>query len=317
MDDNKQEETGENTKTLTGVELICTTSFHHDRCVICQKSDNKHESKKASEGTIEGVASLKRAANAKEDVVVKKRILTLEENKKPLLYHNTYECYKKYTKNPSIQRLEEGGNEEPTEDALSSNVQSSTQMLRRSSVQPREKPLEKKREEVNSKTLKCTICGSVRVWDKRSKKHVREKYRISEPDVAQSFIDATRHFKDEVYSRTADLTSQKLVTAADLFYHRHCLRTYTGRYERERSSKSEVAKPKPVNRKEELFHLALKELDQRINEGMGFTMTEIREYICSLNKDPEPVILYNRDVKKLLQDHYGGKIQLALNPQKN
>ena len=155
------------------------------------------------------------------------------------------------------------------------------------------------------------------MWDKSSKKHVRQKYRISEPDVAQSFIDATRHFKDEVYSRTADLTSQKLVTAADLFYHRHCLRTYTGRYERERSSKSEVAKPKPVNRKEELFYLALTDLDQRINEGMGFTMTEIREYICSLNKDPEPVVLYNCDVKKLLQDHYGGKIQFALNPQKN
>ena len=54
-----------------------------------------------------------------------------------------------------------------------------------------------------------------------------------------------------------------------------------------------------------------------LNEGMGFMMTEIGEYICSLNKDPEPVILYNRDVKKLLQDHYGGKIQFALNPQKN
>ena len=119
-----------------------------------------------------------------------------------------------------------------------------------------------------------------------------------------------------MFSRTADITSPERLTAADLYCHRKCLREYFKNHKEESTSKTEDT-PEPPNRKKELFHLALKELDKRINDGMGFTMTEIREYMSSLDKDPDPVILYNRDIKRFLEDHYGGKIQFALNPQQN
>lgn len=36
-----------------------------------------------------------------------------------------------------------------------------------------------------------------------------------------------------------------------------------------------------------------------------------------LDKDPEPLILYSSNVKKLLQGYYGDETQFALNPQQN
>ena len=50
---------------------------------------------------------------------------------------------------------------------------------------------------------------------------------------------------------------------------------------------------KLINRKKQLFHLALEEVDSPINERMGFTLTEIIYYMPSLNKDPENLILLN------------------------
>lgn len=52
------------------------------------------------------------------------------------------------------------------------------------------------------------------------------------------------------------------------------------------------------NRKGQLFHLVLGELESPINKGVGFTLTEIRKHMPFLDKDPE---LHNHNVKKLLQ----------------
>ena len=41
-----------------------------------------------------------------------------------------------------------------------------------------------------------------------------------------------------------------------------------------------------ANKKEQVFHFAFEEPNSRINKGMGFTLTELREYISSLDKDP-------------------------------
>ena len=55
-----------------------------------------------------------------------------------------------------------------------------------------------------------------------------------------------------------------------------------------------------------------------IIKGMEFMLTKkLREYISSLEKDPEHIILYDRDVKKLLWRHYGDEIQFALDPQQD
>ena len=85
------------------------------------------------------------------------------------------------------------------------------------------------------------------------------KYRLCEPDAAQFFLDDTKFSQDEVYSRTVDLTSVNLITAAALFYHEKCYGKYSWKYERARSGNDNVknnVETKLTNRKEQLFHLA-------------------------------------------------------------
>ena len=256
---------------LAGIELFSSNrKFYHDRCVLCQRSD-KSGCKKAGQGTADAIACLKRAADVKDDFVVKKRIVALEEEKKPLLYHNTYDCFKKYTKfaaekdDPNQKSEYDNAQTENISQASNDNSTTLTPMVRRSSVVPREKPVGQEKKKVNPKERNCTVCGSDRVWEKKSKKQIREKFRISEEAVAQSFLDATRFFKDAVFSRTADITSPKRLTAADLYCHRKCLREYFKKNKEESTSKTEDT-PEPPNRKKELFHLALKELDKQIND---------------------------------------------------
>ena len=69
------------------------------------------------------------------------------------------------------------------------------------------------------------------------------------------------------------------------------------------------------NRNNQIFHLALDEINSQISESREFTLTENREYISSLGNDPKPFILYNSNVKKILQEHYGDEIKFTLNPQ--
>ena len=58
---------------------------------------------------------------------------------------------------------------------------------------------------------------------------VRDKYRISERDAAESFLIATKHLKDEVFCRVAELSSVEAIFAADLYCHTICIRRYLHR----------------------------------------------------------------------------------------
>lgn len=88
--------------------------------------------------------------------------------------------------------------------------------------------------EKDPKELRCTVCGSgaLRVKGKRS----FEKYRISTFERTQMFLDATRFFKDEVYERVLYLEEPGDVLAADIYYHRDCLRRYLLVFEREKKT---------------------------------------------------------------------------------
>ena len=44
-----------------------------------------------------------------------------------------------------------------------------------------------------------------------------------------------------------------------------------------------------TDKKEQAFHLTFKESNSWINEGMGITLTELREYMSLLDKDPKPL----------------------------
>ena len=53
-----------------------------------------------------------------------------------------------------------------------------------------------------------------------------------------------------------------------------------------------------------------------MEKGYGFTMSEVRDYMSSFD-ETDDVLIYNRNVKKLLSDHYGDSIQYAPNPRQN
>ena len=64
---------------------------------------------------------------------------------------------------------------------------------------------------------------------------VRDKYRISERDAAESFLIATKHLKVEVFCRVAELSRPSVedIFAADLYCHTICIRRYLHRYEQD------------------------------------------------------------------------------------
>ena len=70
-----------------GVEDAWATGFYQNHSIIRQKCGKKYATRKASTGTEIGISSLKRAADARDNVLVKKKIEILEIERKPLLYH--------------------------------------------------------------------------------------------------------------------------------------------------------------------------------------------------------------------------------------
>ena len=110
-------------KTPIGIELVCGSTFHRDRCVLCQKA-------KADKGTKEGISNLKRAAEEKNDVVVKKRIQVLEAENKPFIRHR--KCVKEYTYKDCTEPPVIGSSESVDNGNSSNNIP--MQMLRRSSL---------------------------------------------------------------------------------------------------------------------------------------------------------------------------------------
>ena len=52
-------EESDNEKFPGGVELVCSTRFHHSHRIIWQKCDKKYATKKTNTGTEIGILSLK------------------------------------------------------------------------------------------------------------------------------------------------------------------------------------------------------------------------------------------------------------------
>ena len=61
--------------------------------------------------------------------------------------------------------------------------------------------------------------------------------------------------------------------------------------------------------KHSLFLKALEHIDPYLKRGYGFTISDINEYMISLDENVY-TYLYNRDGKRFLIEHYGNDIQL-------
>ena len=163
--------------------------FNPDWCILCQKPDTKGKkksSKPACRPTESGKNSLKRAAEARNDVVVKRRICALEGEGKTFLYHNTNECFKGYTLKKTIESLQreifcEADGVENPEMRVEGEPNA---MLRRSSTTPRDKPVGKPKSDFNANKLNCVIYGNTRVWVKNWAGFIKCKYRLSSEEGA-------------------------------------------------------------------------------------------------------------------------------------
>ena len=135
----------------SGIKLTSQNKdFNKNRCLICQKSDSRNN--QVVTATQTGLASLKRVVEDIADSTMSKRIRLLESEKKPILYHYTSDCYKKYVyhnkedeskTNPDLENEASASCVPPTSDNEKDdeeNVRNQNRMLRRSLTSPRPKP---------------------------------------------------------------------------------------------------------------------------------------------------------------------------------
>lgn len=287
------------------------TEFDHMKCIICQQPGDK--STKLTQPKKAGQDSMKRAASIRKDVV-SKRLRGAEEEGTPYVYHNTNKCFKWYTHRQKLEAIEQSKVVGQNEMEVTEN-ESVKPMLRRSSVTPREAASSEK----DPKELKCVVCGSDRVQVNRVS--LRNKYRISERTAAENFLIATKHLKDEVFCRVAELNSVEDVFASDVYCHSVCIRRYLHKHEQDVQSSSSTGNPvekcKATSEvKHTLFLQAFEHIEPLLQKGYGFTVKDIASFMYHLD-DNVDLIVYNRDVKKLLVDHCGDHIQFAPNPRQN
>lgn len=153
-----------------GVLLTENTSNEFDafKCIICQKHDKKEKTSHPSEA---GRRSMKRAADIRNDIVTK-RLKRAEEGAISYVYHNNNKCFKWYTHSKKLKQIEDDVKTltSDAETSCEAENETSSSMLHRSDVRPRERPSQRK----DPKLIKCTVCGSERI--KVNQVILREKF---------------------------------------------------------------------------------------------------------------------------------------------
>ncbi len=74
----------------------------------------------------------------------------------------------------------------------------------------------------------CVICGSTRKTVKQTKIH--KLLRICEKHMAQKLLNASKLFKDRVYTETVAMREPEDVFTADLYYQSYCCKDYFNKY---------------------------------------------------------------------------------------
>lgn len=261
------------------------------RCIICQ--DGKL-TKLTS--TSNGRKRIKDVATIRKDVVTKRLRLIQDDD---FVYHMTNDCYKKYTMQKTVDKiaLSSGTSEEAEDDSLLYNN-------RRHST-----PRSQTNPECNPKSLTCVICGHIKHSGSKT------KFRISETDSANKFLQATVYLQDAVYVRTCDLQDVSSIFGADLYYHEHCMKQYIRLYERK---VTDEACESPVNEKQLEWQRIMVEIEPDLNIGKGLELSVIRDSVNNrLVEHGSSEKMSNREVKILLQKHFGNQIVFTYSHKAN
>ncbi len=290
--------------------------FNSSLCIICQEDD---KTPLTSQKT--GRASMKRAANIRNDVV-RKRIKSMmgddkdEDDNAMFVYHNSNKCYKQYTHSGKLKSIEEKSFEEPMDFELEDDSSARDQVKKtlRRSVVPCAPPSCDK----DPRTLPCLLCGAM------AHKKCRDKFKICEYDSAKKLIEAASLNKDDVFTRIADRIKEnehdsvKSVLSADLYCHNLCRQNYMRKYERDMKTE-ELEKPAISNNKHVLFTRTLPYIDNILANGECCTISDIVEFATSLLQEGEVLTstFQNRDMKQMIMSHYGEAVRISSNTRVN
>jgi hypothetical protein len=256
------------------------------QCIICQKNT---EQKPTS--SMQGRKRMIEAAAIRNDLVTKRIKLLNEDN---FVYHVTNDCYKRYTLRKSLDHTSKQSGQCHDESSATGSGASTRAQSCSSTRIPASTKLDVYRHV-------CVICGNL-------KHHgTYDKFRISEHQRAQHFLQATIYFQDDVYVRTCDIQDIAGVFGADLYCHADCCNSYIKRYTRE-IERQNVSHNKP--HKLTVIDTVISEIHPALFRGDGFTLSDIRARVTELLDTDDQIT--NRELKVLLYAKYGESIHFAV-----
>lgn len=274
------------------------------------------------EGTLvctpSGCEKVRWAANIRRDEVYNRVDSLLKDEL--FSYHTTNDCYKNYTHKNVVTKLLEKRSKESPESADKNQTQSSESAsdatnirTTRSKLNPSSAP--------NKDDHRCIICSCA--------KHNQDRtlFRISEDARAERFYEITRYFKDDLFLRTSHIQNAKDIFAADIYYHKNCMRTYERSYakkKKERASDTQEIDDEVSNNNEctslclgktESISIVIESIISRLESGEIFQLSKIRDQINeSIASDMQ---VYNRYIKQYLTNNYKDKIEFSVPSNKN
>ena len=104
-----------------------------------------------------------------------------------------------------------------------------------------------------------------------------------------------------------DLQDEHPVFGADLFYHKLCIQNYIQMFKNQSKDKTHS---QTLSKKQHVWNEMLVTLENGLLNGKGYELSAIRDHLNSqLSK--EDYLFLNRDVKVLLINHFGERIDFA------
>ena len=202
-----------------------------------------------------------------EAAIIREDDVAQRINQVPLcdvVYHVNNNCYKKYTRKKDLDRVRKR-KIDPLKHETPHEEETTVKVARtRASVTGRYPP---SKDEHSFRKL-CVICA------KQKSKGTFEKFRISETARAEKFLEATKFFQDEVFTRTCDLEGAEAVFGADLYCHSNCISGYLLQYER---SQEDRKGKESCSRKSSVLSEVLNSINIGLMLREGYELSNIRD----------------------------------------
>ncbi|KAJ8669425.1 hypothetical protein QAD02_000684 [Eretmocerus hayati] len=234
----------------------------------------------------------------------------------------TNNCYKKYTDKNKVSRVQ---NQEKSEVSFANSVSDVPKNLGPRKTSTEEKVTRSKLNSSSATTKNqkiCVICGvSYHTKDQR------RLYRISEQERAQRFLDLRELRQDKVFVRTSHIYDVDGVFAADIYYHRHCMRAYEMQLDENGDSIGNHEVPAPqteiAGQSEEVPPLVAEEAMAHVIDGIVpkfragyiFTLSEVRDQVNRILPPDDGI--RNRHIKKYLIEEFGEDVEFSTPSNKN